>query len=546
MSQVQIKSCPICESTRIEYAFISRGNPINQCKDCDFMFLNPQPSDEALAQIYSTGHFPYEQSLEGKEHIQEMKLATAELYLEELLALCGESRGRLLDVGCGNGDFLVAARAQGFEVEAIELNEQAVKKANARLGKECVRCGNIETTELPENYYDVCVLFDTLEHTRDPIAVLRKVHNSLKAGGVLYVVVPSLDSWSSKLLENNWMKFKTEHLQYFDNQTIQYALWKAGFSQIMIKPNVKSLTLDYINNHFQRFKVPLFTHLISLGVNFLPEFLTRRKFNITASGIDVLCRKTEVRQVPLVSIIVPVYNERATFTTLMDSLIQKKLQGAEKEIIIVESNSTDGTREDVLKYKNYSGVKVILEERPYGKGHAVRTGFQHASGDVLMIQDADLEYDLNDYDQLLEPILKYQKAFVLGSRWLSDWKIRKFDDRPLAAFVMNIGHHFCALLLSLICGSRMLDPFTMFKVFRRDCLYGLTFEANRFDFDWELVIKFLRKGYKPLELGVNYRSRSFKEGKKISFVRDPLTWLWAAVKFRFQPLFGNRQQYMKR
>lgn len=539
MSQIQIKFCPICESARIEYAFISRGNQINKCKDCDFMFLNPQPSDEVLAYIYSDGYFLKEKTPEDEEQVQEMKKATADLYIQQLLSLCGESRGRLLDVGCENGDFLVAARAQGFEVEAIEINEHAAKEANARLKKEYVRCGNIETMELPANRYDICVLFDTLEHTRDPIAVLSKVYNALKLGGLLYVAVPTLDSWSFKLFKNNWTAFKTEHLQYFDNQTIQYALWKTDFSQIMIKPNVKNLTLDYINNHFQRFEVPLFTRLISWGVSLLPVFLKRRKFNISASGVNVLCRKTEIRQVPLVSIIVPVYNERATFTTLMDGLLQKQLQGAEKEVVLVESNSTDGSREDVLRYKDCPGVKVILEDRPRGKGHAVRTGFQHASGDVLMIQDADLEYDLNDYDQLLEPILKYRKAFILGSRYLKGWKIREFNDQPVIAFVMNIAHHFCATLLSLVCGVRMTDPFTMFKVFRRDCLYGLTFEANRFDFDWELVIKLLRKGYKPLELGVNYHSRSFREGKKISFFRDPPMWIWAAVKFRLQPLFDN-------
>ncbi len=98
---------------------------------------------------------------------------------------------------------------------------------------------------------------------------------------------------------------------------------------------------------------------------------------------------------------------------------------------------------------------------------------------------------------------------------------------------MNLGHVFFTALFNVVYGTRLRDPFTMFKVFRRDCLYGLTFESNRFDFDWELVGKLVRAGYRPLEIPVNYRSRSFSEGKKVSFFRDPLTWIRACFKYRF-------------
>jgi hypothetical protein len=91
-------------------------------------------------------------------------------------------------------------------------------------------------------------------------------------------------------------------------------------------------------------------------------------------------------------------------------------------------------------------------------------------------------------------------------------------------------------MLNLACKSHMKDPFTMYKVFRRDCLHGLTLTANRFDFDWELVIKLLRKGYVPLEIAVNYHSRSFRDGKKVAFFRDPITWVWALLRYRIEPL----------
>jgi hypothetical protein len=114
--------------------------------------------------------------------------------------------------------------------------------------------------------------------------------------------------------------------------------------------------------------------------------------------------------------------------------------------------------------------------------------------------------------------------------------MRQFNEQLFQGFILNIGHWFFTGLIDLFFGLKLKDPFTMYKVFRRDCLYGLTFECNRFDFDWELLIKLVRKGYKPIEIPVNYRSRSFKQGKKVSMLRDPWTWLRALVKYRFSKM----------
>ena len=233
------------------------------------------------------------------------------------------------------------------------------------------------------------------------------------------------------------------------------------------------------------------------------------------------------------SVVVAVFNERATAQESLDAIVAKSIPGWELEIILVESNSTDGTRDIVLGYQDHPRVKIILEETPRGKGHAVRAGFAHATGEVLLIQDADLEYDLADYDALLAPIATGRQAFVLGSRHgAGGWAIRKFDDQPLHALLLNTAHWTFTLMINVSLGIWLKDPFTMYKVFRRDCLDGLTFESNRFDFDWELLIKLVRKGYRPIEIPISYTSRSFKEGKKITMFRDPLTWLWALVKFR--------------
>ena len=240
---------------------------------------------------------------------------------------------------------------------------------------------------------------------------------------------------------------------------------------------------------------------------------------------------------PKLSVIVPVFNERATARESLDAITDKRIEGWDLEVIIVESNSTDGSREIVLGYQSLPHVLILLEEQPRGKGHAVRHALIHASGDVLLIQDADLEYDLADYEALLAPISAGTHHFVLGSRHGgTKWFIRKFDEQIFHAFALNAGHWFFTGLIDVSLGLTLRDPFTMYKVFRRECIEGLKFESNRFDFDWELLIKLVRRGHRPIEIPVSYRSRSFKEGKKVSMFRDPPGWLWAWAKYRFLPL----------
>ncbi len=532
--------CPICESRRLQYVFISHGYPVCSCQDCSFMFLNQQPSDVVLAETYNDEYFLGEPTPEGEKVVSDMKRTTAKLYLNQLIKYSGKSGGKLLEIGCGNGDFLVTAREMGFNVTGIELSQYAVNTANRKLGEERVRCGTLGTGLLPGEQFDFCTLFDTIEHTRNPLQLLQDIHHLLKPGGVLFLSTPSLDSWSAKLMKQNWMEFKTEHLHYFDTQTIQNALTKSGFAEISVTPNYKYLSLNYICNHFRRYNVPIYSRLIAAARSFLPDSIRSHQFKIIASGINVLCRQVELQKRPRVSIIIPVYNERKTFSSLLDALLQKELPGLDKEIIIVESNSSDGTREKALRYRNKPGIKLVLEDRPRGKGFAVRNGFKHMTGVFVMIQDGDLEYDLNDYDQLIEPLQKYQQALVLGSRHSHGWKMRQFIDQPLLALLMNCGQLLFTRLLNWSTGQRLKDPFTMYKVFRRDCLHDLTFEANRYDFDFELMIKLLRKGYRPMEIPVNYRSRSYKEGKKVSLIRDPLLWLRALVKYRFSPLYRQK------
>jgi glycosyltransferase involved in cell wall biosynthesis len=266
----------------------------------------------------------------------------------------------------------------------------------------------------------------------------------------------------------------------------------------------------------------------------LPRVFRKRHLRLGASGMIAIGTASVVRPRRKLSIVLPAYNESRTLETVLGTLLEKDLDPLEKEVVLVESNSTDGTREIAQRYQNHPQVRLVLEDRPRGKGHAVRTGLAHATGDFILIQDADLEYDFEDYEVLLEPLLTGRFAFILGSRHGGKtWKLRSFKGQWGVSKLLNTGHWFFKTLVNVFYGLKLKDPFTMYKVFRRDCLTGLTFECNYFDFDYELLIKLVRNGYVPIEIPVNYRSRSFAEGKKVSVWRDPWTWIRAVVKFRF-------------
>ena len=332
---------------------------------------------------------------------------------------------------------------------------------------------------LRDAQFDLCVVDHLLSRIESPLAMLQALHAAVRPGGCVALIAPALD-FSGPL-------FTPGEMHRFDFRTIQTALFFSGLGEVIIE-----------------------------------------------QGSFVFSSALPLRERRLVSLVVPAFNEASSLAELMDSLLAKQLPRLNIEIVLVESNSTDGTREIAQRYADHERVRLILEDKPRGKGHAVRTGLAHATGDFIMIQDADLEYDLEDYDALLEPLVTGREAFVLGSRHSgSVWKMRQFSGQASLSTVLNFGHWFFTTLVNVLFKQRLKDPFTMFKVFRRDCLHGLRFECNRFDFDYELLIKLIRKGYPPVELPVNYRSRSFKEGKKVSMIRDPLTWLRALLKLRF-------------
>jgi len=509
--------CPVCGETRQEYLFVIFKLSIVRCPGCGLVMASAAHSSHDLV-------FDYESASEAQPSLipwtNSITEKDAALHYVELLKARGlEKASRILLIAEPNHAFQPEAENAGWQVSHYD-------------------CSSYKKTKANDNKFDAAILIYQLEKSDDPGKLLNKVYSALKPRGLLIATTPSLDSSSARFFGSSWTEWRPENRFYFDNKTLQLLLWRSHFNQLELRKDRRKYTLAHIFDRARSYPRSWVTRTIRLLYHLVPSMLRNAHLLLPSSGVIAIGTKAETHATQVCSMVVPAFNESKTFPVLMDSLLSKQLPfDVRKEIIIVESNSKDGTREQVLKYQDHPQVKVILQDQPRGKGNAVRAGFEQASGDILLIQDADLEYDLNDLDVLLEPIINYQAAFVLGSRHGGQWKMRQFANEQGLSTLFNLGHQLFTGLLNLLYGQRLKDPFTMYKVFRRDCLYGLRLEANRFDFDFELVIKLVRKGYRPLEIPINYSSRSFKEGKKVKVFRDPMTWIWALAKYRFANIY---------
>lgn len=222
------------------------------------------------------------------------------------------------------------------------------------------------------------------------------------------------------------------------------------------------------------------------------------------------------------SIVIPCYNERETILEIVNAV--RAAPVAQKEIIIVDDFSTDGTR-DILKTTIAPLVdQIIYHDFNQGKGAALRTGFQSAKGDVVVVQDADLEYDPNEYPALMDPILKNRADVVFGSRFMGGQPHR------VVYFWHMIGNKFLTLLSNMCTNLNLTDMETCYKMFRREVIQAIKIEENRFGFEPEITAKVARGGYRIYEVGISYYGRTYAEGKKIGW-RDGFRAIFAILKY---------------
>jgi glycosyltransferase involved in cell wall biosynthesis len=227
-----------------------------------------------------------------------------------------------------------------------------------------------------------------------------------------------------------------------------------------------------------------------------------------------------------ISIIVPIYNEEKTLLKILDKLNKVKLP-LDKEIVLVDDYSTDGTR-DILKRleKKYH---IVYHKKNMGKGSALRTGFKHSTGDIITIQDADLEYDPEDYNILLKSIFNGKTKVVYGSRFIGN---SFFSRQKWFSPIHYIGNKSLSILTSLMYFKYLTDMETCYKMFTKEVLNSIKLRSRRFDFEPEITAKIIKKGYKIKEVPIHYYPRDFSHGKKITW-RDGIMALYYLVKYRF-------------
>jgi glycosyltransferase involved in cell wall biosynthesis len=223
-----------------------------------------------------------------------------------------------------------------------------------------------------------------------------------------------------------------------------------------------------------------------------------------------------------VSVIIPVYNE---VNTIEEILRRVEAEEIASEILIVDDGSTDGTRDILQTLSNEEHIRVILHEKNQGKGAAVRTGIQNATGDVLLIQDADLEYNPRDYPALLQPIEEGIADVVYGSRFLG-------GPRRTAMYWHMVANKLLTFMTNLLYNTILSDMETGYKVFKREVLEGIKIRANKFDFEPEFTAKILKRKARVYEVPISFNPRDYDEGKKIG-IKDAFQAIWALIKYRF-------------
>ena len=231
------------------------------------------------------------------------------------------------------------------------------------------------------------------------------------------------------------------------------------------------------------------------------------------------------------SIVIPAYNEEATIEAIVRRVQAVDLGPVEKEIIVVNDGSKDGT-EQVLK--GLAAIRHISHERNAGKGAAVTTGFQAATGDIVLIQDADLEYNPDDYPAVIGPIVEGRSDVVMGSRFIL-YKPKFFGTRRSPYLSHYIGNMLITSITNLLYGQRFTDYEGCYKAFRRTVVAATPITAKGFEFDNELVCKLMRKGTRIVEVPIRYTPRTYESGKKITW-RHGVIMLWTITKWRVLPI----------
>ncbi|MFI5302892.1 MAG: glycosyltransferase, partial [Polyangiales bacterium] len=513
--------CPACQADNPRYLFHKTGVRFVRCAACAMVYVNP--AREHVVNYFDIDKARPFTNARDRELMVRDFARLLDRIAEDYLRVAGKPLERTLLLGRFLRDFRDLPEAKRIGLDLAPVSDDAF----ARLATASdIGWAEPHLARAPQ----LVLAHELLEACADPGVVLGKLLSALPASTLFVVTYTNADSLPARMMRRYWPPFFDYKTAFFGTANLTALMARFG---LVLKSQYSlpvTHTAQYVSERIgRRSELSRLVSATPLGDVTLPVRAGNRValFGRRASG--------EAGAREKLSIVLPVYNEARYAAQVIDAVVGKQLK-IEKEVIIVESNSTDGTRDIVKRYERTPGIRVVYEDAPRGKGHAVRTGLAHVSGTIVLIQDADFEYDIDDYDALLEPILQHKATFVLGSRslGLDDWKVRKYDSTPLKGLALNFMQVVFAKTYDVLYQQHVTDVNTMYKVFRAECLDGLNLESDGFDLDIELACKLARNGNSPMEIPVNYVARGFDQGKKIRFWRDGWPSYAAFFKYRFK------------
>lgn len=519
-SRTRFVDCAVCQEDNSAYLFHRVGVRFVRCRSCGAVYVNPVhqvPTNYFDLDVVETKGPPKENDLAVADFDRLLQGIGAEFERTE-----GRPVARALLLGKYRNRYRLLPSAERMGLQIAEIDDLAM--ADLAFDGDLTWAQPLLSLK-PE----VVILHELLEACGDPGRVIARLIDTLPSDTWFVVTYTNVASLPAQLMRRHWPPFFDLKTTYFNTGHLTALFARFGLKATAQFPLPLTHSLAYLAERVApAAKMTKFVSLSPLASVATPVRAGNR--------VIIFQRQPEQqRTAEKLSIIMPVFNEARYCERIIETVLAKPLP-IDKELIIVESNSSDGSREIVRTFEGRPGVKVLYQDRPRGKGFAVRAGLEAATGTIILIQDADFEYDVEDYDALLQPILQHRAAFVLGSRslGLDDWKVRRFGEDRFKGLILNAAQIGFARTFNLLYQQKVSDVNTMFKVFRAECLDGVDLEGDGFELDIELVCRLAKNGYSPMEVPVNYVARGFAEGKKIKFGRESVLSYLAFVRYRFK------------
>ena len=284
-----IRACPVCGDKDFKRLFPKDGLEFVKCRGCGLVYINPQPADDEISALYSEDYYkPWGLGTDSSV-VSEMKITTFDDKLTMVERFI--KKGRILDIGCATGFFLEAAKRKGWDVSGVEISPYSAAIAQERFGKDRVFSGPLEAASYKDGFFDVVFMSDLVEHVKDLDLFLKEVFRIVKAGGIIAIVTPNIESLSYRIMRKLWPHLKMEHLYYFSPSTMKRLLEREGFNPVYMSAATKALNLSYVERQFSTYPMPLLTPALKWLAAVLPDGLKNRKVMVHTGEIFVIAER---------------------------------------------------------------------------------------------------------------------------------------------------------------------------------------------------------------------------------------------------------------